>query len=210
MKKVLLVVDVQNDFVEGGTLACKGGISLAKKIYDYYLSHKNEYDNVFLSRDWHIDAKEHFDKWPAHCVADTKGAEFVSPIDKINGVIISKGQYDDGYSAFSYKNSYKNSYTNSYKNSCKNDDGLKQLISSDTQEIDICGIATDYCVKETALDALKYFKKVNLLSNLCVGVDNKTSNEALKTLKNAGVSIRRCMRKKRSQLTKIVSFAKSL
>jgi nicotinamidase/pyrazinamidase len=171
MKKALLIVDVQNDFVEGGTLACLGGLSLAKKIYDYYLKHKNYYNYIFLSRDWHISSIKHFEKWPVHCVKNTKGAEFVYPVNKIKGTIISKGQYDDGYSAFS------------------NPTLLKSLKQNNIKNIDICGIATDYCIKETALDAFKYIKNVNLLKNLCVGVMLDSSKSAILELKNKGINI---------------------
>ena len=173
MKNALLIVDVQNDFVENGSLAINGGVLLAKKIYKYYLNNKNHYNYIFLSRDWHKKNAKHFEKWPKHCIENTKGAAFVKPINKINGTIISKGQNNDGYSVFS------------------NPEFLQILKQKNIKILDICVIATDYCVKETVLDSVKNIKNTNLLLDLCIGVSNKTSKAAVNELKTTGVNFKK-------------------
>jgi len=139
MKKALLIVDVQNDFCPGGALGVKEGdkvVSVINSIID-------KFDFVISSQDWHPEESIHFEKWPPHCIANTYGADFHPALntEKI-GLKLQKGtaNKDDGYSAFEATNvSFsdflrKNNITNLY----------------------VCGLATDYCVKASALDAINH------------------------------------------------------
>lgn len=139
MKKALLIVDVQNDFCPGGALGVKEGdkvVSVINSIID-------KFDLVISSQDWHPEESIHFEKWPPHCIAHTHGADFHPALntEKI-GLKLQKGtaNKDDGYSAFEATNvSFsdflrKNNITNLY----------------------VCGLATDYCVKASALDAINH------------------------------------------------------
>lgn len=136
MRKALLIVDVQNDFCPGGALAVKNGdkiIPVINRVMDIF-------DIVISSQDWHPEKTVHFEKWPQHCVAGTKGAEFHPNLmkEKINLKLL-KGtdNKDDGYSAFEATNA---SLTNF-------------LRENSIEELYVCGLATDYCVKASAIDA---------------------------------------------------------
>jgi nicotinamidase/pyrazinamidase len=136
--KALLIVDVQNDFLMGGSLAVKDAedvIPVINKLMD-------KFDLVMASKDWHPTKTVHFEKWPAHCVADSKGAEFHPELadDKIDQIFYKgTGNKDDGYSAFE----------------ATNIELVDFLRKKQVQELYICGIALEFCVKSTALDALK-------------------------------------------------------
>jgi nicotinamidase/pyrazinamidase len=144
--KVLLIVDVQNDFLMGGSLAVKD----AEDVIPVINKLMNNFDLVIASKDWHPAQTIHFEKWPAHCVAGSKGAEFHPDLadDKINQIFYKgTGNKDDGYSAFEATN-------------IKLVDFLRE---KEIQELYICGIALEFCVKSTALDALKEDFKVFLV-----------------------------------------------
>lgn len=157
--RALIIVDVQNDFCEGGTLAVKGGLDLADRLAEWVPKVTDQYDRIYVTQDWHIDPGDHFEKWPEHCVVDTPGAEIVESLRQslagIEHTIIQKGQYDDGYSAFSSPALYE--------------------IMSDLEitDVDIVGIATDFCVKETALDAEALQFYTTVLSDYCVGINQE-------------------------------------
>jgi len=139
MKKALLIVDVQNDFCPGGALGVKEG----DKVVPVINSLIDKFDFVISSQDWHPEDSIHFEKWPPHCIANTYGADFHPDLktEKI-GLKLQKGtaNKDDGYSAFEATNTSfsdflrKNNITNLY----------------------VCGLATDYCVKASALDAINH------------------------------------------------------
>ena len=138
MKKALLIVDVQNDFCPGGALGVKDGdkmVSVINRMMD-------RFDLVISSQDWHPADSVHFEKWPVHCVAGTQGADFHPElnIDKID-LKLHKGTYnkDDGYSAFEATNVALADY----------------LRDREISAVYVCGLTTDYCVKKTALDAVK-------------------------------------------------------
>lgn len=177
----IIVVDVQNDFVEGGKLAVEGGLAIVPTINRLIETNPNAV--VITSQDWHPEQTAHFDKWPVHCVAGTKGAELVDglklPIDTIH-IMKGEGITDDGYSAFEGTGFV---------------DGLGLLPLGDllkelgVDELCICGIATDYCVKATVLDALKWGFRVHLIDNACVGVAESTSQKAIKEMLDTGAEL---------------------
>lgn len=146
MTSALIVVDVQNDFCEGGSLAVEGGAAVAGAIDDL-LAGPHGYDVVVATRDHHIDPGAHFsdepdfvDSWPPHCVAGTEGCE-QHPNLRFDGFagIFDKGEYEAAYSGFE-----------GTSDGVGLDDFLK---SRGVTEVDVCGIATDHCVHATARDA---------------------------------------------------------
>jgi nicotinamidase/pyrazinamidase len=142
-KRALIVVDVQNDFCPGGSLAVAHGDEVVKPLNDLITEFLERGEPVFKSRDWHPPTTKHFaaygGTWPVHCVQNTKGAEFHPDLlDDIHIRVISKGQGDeDSYSAFDRT------------------DLALQLERLGIEEVWIGGLATDYCVKNTVLDAIK-------------------------------------------------------
>jgi nicotinamidase/pyrazinamidase len=185
--RALFIIDVQNDFTEGGSLAVPGGAATAARITDFLRAHLADYDVVFASRDWHdatndngghfaTDAAPDFVvSWPAHCVAGTAGAEYHPALDtSLVDIHIRKGQGVPAYSIFEGTA----------------DDGetvQRKLDEFDVTDIDIVGIATDYCVRASALDALGAHRRVRVLTDLVVGVAEDSSAAALAELHNAGV-----------------------
>ena len=178
-KRALLIVDVQNDFCPGGALGVVEGdqvIAPLNKLIDDFL-HRGE--PVFRSRDWHPRQTKHFMEfggtWPVHCVQDTKGAEFHPDlIDDERIRTISKGMGDeDSYSAFD------------------GTDLAQHLQSLGVEEVWIGGLATDYCVKNTVLDALKEGFEVKALADAMRAVEVKPGDgeRAIEEMRAAGASI---------------------
>lgn len=146
MKKVLIVVDVQNDFMPGGALPVSGGDEIVEPINEIM----PEYDLVVLTQDWHPVGHSSFRTWPAHCVGGERGGEFHHALRTERAqVIIRKGDdlEVDSYSAF--------------EDADGRDSGLASLIegrfSEDEITVDVVGLAYDYCVKETAVSSSLYF-----------------------------------------------------
>jgi nicotinamidase/pyrazinamidase len=187
MARALLIVDVQNDFTEGGALACAGGGDTAEAITRFVHQNRADYAVVVASRDWHDTGNDnggHFaetpdwvDSWPVHCVADTTGADYHPGLDRtVIDEHIYKGQGKPAYSAFEGAT----------------DDGrtlVEVLRDHDVTELDVVGIATDHCVRASARDALAAGFGVTVRANLCVGVEAGSSVAALSELAAAGVSI---------------------
>jgi len=178
-KRALIVVDVQNDFCPGGTLAVPHGddvVELLNRLIDEFLDRG---EPVYKSRDWHPPTTKHFaahgGDWPVHCVQNTKGAEFHPALrndPRIN--VISKGLGDTNcYSAFDETNL------------------LDQLHQQNVEEVVVGGLATDYCVKSTVLDALKNGFKVKALENAMRAVDVQPGDgdRAIEEMRNAGAQI---------------------
>lgn len=138
MNTALLIVDVQNDFCPGGALGVKDGDKIVPVINKLI----ERFDLVISSQDWHPEESVHFKKWPVHCVAGTKGAEFHPDLNsgRIN-LKLKKGtgNNDDGYSAFEATNISFAEY----------------IEENEITTLYICGLTTEYCVKESALDAVK-------------------------------------------------------
>ncbi len=186
MTRGILIVDVQNDFTEGGALATEGGAAVAAAITEHLRGHA--YDLVAASRDWHDgtgDNGGHFasgapdfvDTWPVHCVAGTPGAEYHPALDALAiDVHVKKGQGKPAYSAFEGVT----------------DDGetLDEVLEEQgIDELDVVGIATDYCVKASALDAALAGRKVRVIDALTSAVSPATRATALDELRDAGVEV---------------------
>lgn len=169
--KALLVVDVQNDFCPGGALAVKNGDKIIPAINNYIKVFSGQGAPVFVSRDWHPKKTRHFKAWPPHCVANTKGALF-HPKLKLpkECIILSKGMDPDkdSYSVFQASNSQGQEFSM-----------LLKLFR--VQELFVAGLATDYCVKYSVLDALKNGVRTNVLIDAVQGVDLK-ANDSKKAL----------------------------
>jgi nicotinamidase/pyrazinamidase len=180
--RALLIVDVQRDFCEGGSLAVTGGAFVARGISDFIAAHGDRYGAIVATRDWHVDPGPHFSEtpdfvasWPPHCVAGTPGAEFHPDLDvgQIEAVA-SKGAHAAAYSGFE-------GFT---------DDGIALddlLARRQVDAVDIAGLATDYCVRATALDARRRGLGVRLLTDLCAGVAQPTTEAALAEMADAGI-----------------------
>lgn len=170
--KALVIVDVQNDFCPGGALAAPEGdkvVPVINKLID-------KFDFIVASRDWHPAESQHFEKWPKHCIAGTIGAALHPDLNqsKINK-IFSKGteNKDDGYSAFE----------------ATSDNLAAYLRKEGVTELYHCGLTTEYCVKETAMDSLKSGFNTFVISDAIAPVDQKPGDgeTAIATMKNAGI-----------------------
>ncbi len=188
MRNALLVVDVQVDFVEGGSLGVPGGLQVAAMIARHVRHFKNEYQFVVASRDYHESPGDHFSdhpdfvhSWPPHCVVGTPGAAFVPTIqnlvrEKYIQAVVTKGRNAAAYSAFDGLDTRGHNL-------------LDVLKEQRIDHIDVCGIATDYCVRASALDARKNQFQVRVLVNLCAAVNEASGLQALEELKAAGCQI---------------------
>jgi nicotinamidase/pyrazinamidase len=190
MSKALFVIDVQNDFCEGGALACQGGAQVASSITNYLKGNKSQYDIVIASRDWHTPNSAnggHFpaagsdpdfvNTWPLHCIAGTTGAEYHPNLDlSLIDSHIKKGQDQPGYSIFE-------GVTDSGE---KIEDLLTRLRIT---EVDVVGIATDYCVRASSLDAKKFGLDVRVITSLTAGVSAASTEAAIDELVDAGVAV---------------------
>jgi nicotinamidase/pyrazinamidase len=178
-KQALIVVDVQNDFCPGGTLAVSHGDEVVEplnKLIDEFLERGAP---VYKSRDWHPATTKHFaaygGTWPVHCVQNTHGADFHPALrDDPRITVISKGLGDtDCYSAFDET------------------DLAAQLHEQNVEEVVVGGLATDYCVKNTVLDALKHGFKVKAVENAMHAVDLQPGDgaRAINEMRAAGADI---------------------
>ncbi|GAB3873503.1 isochorismatase family protein [Kibdelosporangium lantanae] len=182
MARALIVVDVQNDFCEGGSLPVTGGAAVAGAISSHIAS--GGYDLVVATRDYHIDPGAHFSEtpdyvstWPVHCVAGTPGASFHPELD-ITPVqaVFSKGAHAAAYSGFE---GFAGDGTPLA-------DWLRER---DVTEVDVVGIATDHCVRATALDARRAGFTTRVLLDLTAGVAQATVDSALVELGDAGAEL---------------------
>jgi nicotinamidase/pyrazinamidase len=189
MSRALFIIDVQNDFTEGGALGVEGGAAVAAGISRMLAGHPNHYDHVFASRDWHDadnDNGGHFatddppdmvTTWPRHCVADTPGAEYHPDLDTSSvDVHVRKGQGKPAYSIFDGVT----------------DDGTtlaEKLDEFGIIDVDVVGIATDYCVLASAMGAVDHGRKVRVLTDLIAGVAPESSADAIARMGVAGVVI---------------------
>lgn len=163
MTKTLVVVDVQNDFCEGGSLAVTGGTDVAGAVRE--LIDRAAYDVVIATKDHHIDPGSHFsdkpdfvDSWPPHCVVGTPGEAFRAPLEEpLFAEVFRKGEYEAAYSGFEGKAS--------------DGTGLAEWLREHAiNAIDVCGIATDHCVRATVLDGVRAGFRVNVLTPLTAAV----------------------------------------
>jgi nicotinamidase/pyrazinamidase len=181
MGTALIVVDVQNDFCEGGSLGLPGGAAAAAAISKQ--AAEGGYSHVVATRDNHIDPGAHFsetpdfkDSWPVHCVAGTPGASFHPALDVVPiGEVFSKGEYSAAYSGF--------------EGSARDGKSLEAwLREHDVTDVDVVGIATDFCVRATALDAAKAGFGVRVLLDMTVGGSQPTVDATLEDFGKAGVA----------------------
>ncbi len=182
--RALVIVDVQNDFCEGGSLAVEGGSATAAAISDFLAAEGAGYAHIVASRDYHIDPGDHFSdnpdfsrSWPRHCVVGTAGAQFHPDFDTRRvETVFSKGAHASAYSGFEGTD----------------DAGTPLgtwLRERGVDALDVVGIATDYCVRATALDAAAQGFATRVLLRLTAGVDPVTTREALGEMRAAGVEL---------------------
>jgi nicotinamidase/pyrazinamidase len=181
MTRGLIVVDVQNDFCEGGNLAVAGGAAVAAAITGHIPS--AGYDHVVATRDHHIDPGRHFaehpdflETWPAHCVVGTGGVELHEALDRSPlEAVFDKGEFAAAYSGFEGAA-----------------DGVALadwLRGRGVDAVDVVGIATDHCVRATALDAVGNGFSTRVLLHLTAGVSEASTDAALDQLRTAGVEL---------------------
>jgi len=181
-KRAIIVVDCQNDFTEGGALAVEGGDRVARNISNHLTTYGTDYDLVIATRDWHNPLPDtnsgHFDRWPVHCVAGTKGAEYdTNLLLPFRTIHVIKGMGREDYSGF-------DGVVSDLRGTRWNDETLLQvLLSNGVQYVDVVGLAFDHCVKATALDAVaKGDFVVQVLTDLTAGVAVDTTIEAARLL----------------------------
>ncbi|WP_127507858.1 isochorismatase family protein [Actinoplanes solisilvae] len=182
MTRALIIVDVQNDFCEGGSLAVTGGAAVAAGISLVLDKAGARWDHVVATKDWHIDPGAHFsdhpdyrDSWPAHCVVGSTGADFHPELATARiEAVFHKGEHKAAYSGFE-------GHT---------DDGetlAAWLRARDVTEVELVGIATDHCVRATALDAKAEGFATTVLLELTAGVSAATTAAALEELASAAI-----------------------
>ena len=190
MARALIIVDVQNDFCEGGSLAVPGGAAVAGAISEYLDNHHRDFDYVIATQDWHIDPGSHFsdtpdykDSWPRHCVAGTRGAELHPDLDtEYVDAYFRKGQFAAAYSGFEGLLAPEDAVPTGERQAggLPGSDALESdedaiglddwLQSHDVEDLVVVGIATDYCVKATALDAVQAGYGVTVVRSLTAGI----------------------------------------
>jgi nicotinamidase/pyrazinamidase len=181
--RALIIVDVQNDFCEGGSLAVAGGAAVARAVSER-LAGSHGYAHVVATKDFHIDPGGHFSdhpdyaaSWPPHCVAGTGGADFHPDLDTgAVEAVFKKGQYAAAYSGFEGAA----------------DDGTTLadwLRGRGVDEVDVVGIATDYCVHATAADAARAGFATRVLLDLTAGVAPESTAKAIEDLRRADVEL---------------------
>jgi nicotinamidase/pyrazinamidase len=190
MKRALIVVDVQNDFCEGGSLPVRGGARVASDIAEL-LHHRTRqdpkapsYDVVVATKDHHIDPGAHWsstpdyvDSWPVHCEVGTDGEAFHPNLDpQPFDAVFLKGEHVAAYSGFEGRD---------HEGSTLAD----WLRGHEVEQVDVCGLATDHCVRATALDAVTNGFSTRLLRDLCAGVAADSTDRALAEMREAGVTL---------------------
>lgn len=181
--RALVIVDVQNDFCEGGSMAVTGGTEVSRRISDALQTGTGGWDYVVATRDYHIDPGDHFsatpdfrNSWPPHCVAGTPGVQLHPELATYRvSAVFDKGAYTAAYSGFEGKS-----------------DGVELrdwLSERDVRDIDVVGIATDHCVRATALDGARFGLAVTVLLDLTAAVSPHTLEAAMADLRTAGVRL---------------------
>ena len=189
MAKALFIIDVQNDFIEGGALGVTGGTAVAEGISRLLATHPDTYEFVIASRDWHDaqgDNGGHFatdedpdfvNTWPVHCVAGTYGAEYHDELTtRAIDHHVRKGQGEPAYSI--------------YEGTTEEGGTVRELLDANgIIDIDVAGLATDYCVRASALDAIEHGRRVRIITDLVAGVSPEASREAIAELARAGADL---------------------
>jgi len=180
--RALIVVDVQPTFCEGGELAVDGGNQVAEDVSAYVSAHRDRYEIVVTTQDWHVDPGDHFsdhpdfvDSWPPHGIAGTPNAELHPALSDLQpDVSVRKGQYAHGYSGFEGIDG----------------DGrtLEQALrDARVEAVDVVGLVESHCVKRTALDAVGLGLDTRVLTDLTIPVSPEQGEQARAELAAAGV-----------------------
>jgi len=190
MSRALFIVDVQNDFCEGGSLAVIGGAAVAAAITEHLENHADDYVKVFASRDWHDADNDNLghiawppatpnfvESWPPHCISGTPGADYHPNLDTgFIDIHVEKGQGKPSYSMF--------------EGVTRDGKSLSELLDEfEITEIDVVGIATDYCVLATSLDAKNSGRGVRVSTSLTAGVAEASSEAAIDEMADFGIDV---------------------
>jgi len=183
MTRALIVVDVQNDFCEGGSLAVAGGAAVAAAITAHIRAARGEYAHVVATRDHHVDPGAHFaehpdylDTWPPHCVVGTDGVNLHRALDhEPLEAVFDKGEHAAAYSGFEGR-SHRTPLAD-------------WLRTRGVDAVDVVGIATDHCVRATALDAVGNGFATRVLLPLTAGVTDGTTDAAIEEMRGAGIEL---------------------
>jgi nicotinamidase/pyrazinamidase len=189
LTRALILVDVQNDFCEGGSLAVAGGAEVARRISAHVLSHGDEYAAIVATADWHDNPGAHFaedpdyiNTWPAHCRIGTDGALFhpaaEAAFDQVEAVF-RKGHHSAAYSGFE-------GFTTEGDGRVALADWLRDRA---IEQVDVVGIATDHCVRATALDAAEEGFETTVLLNMTAGVARETTDAAIAAMRDAEIEL---------------------
>jgi nicotinamidase/pyrazinamidase len=181
--RALIIVDVQNDFCEGGSLAVNGGAALASAI-TRYLAGEPRYDHVVATADFHFDPRDHFSdrpdyrsSWPPHCIAESPGADFHPDLDTSRiEAVFRKGAHAAAYSGFEGVDD-------------RGTPLLEWLQQRGVDEVDVVGIATDHCVRRTAEDAARAGLTTRVLVDLTAAVATDSAAEALAEMRTLGIEL---------------------
>jgi nicotinamidase/pyrazinamidase len=187
MTRALIVVDVQNDFCEGGSLAVAGGAAVAARISAAIEAHRSRWDLIVATQDWHVDPGRHFFAegeepdysltWPVHCVAGDPGARFHPDLRlPTETIVIHKGEHRAAFSGFDGHDG----------------DGrtlAEVLDDAGADRVDVVGLATSFCDRATALDAQHGGYATTLIVDLCADVDPRTTPVTLAELRASGVTL---------------------
>jgi nicotinamidase/pyrazinamidase len=205
MSRALIIVDVQNDFCEGGSLAVAGGAAIAGAITEYVDANQQHFDHIVATQDWHIEPGPHFsdepdmvDSWPPHCRARSRGAELHEDLDpEYIQAYFRKGQYTAAYSGFEGVLAPEDDVPSGDlkagtavaevldEDAIGLDDWLQ---SHDVEEVVVVGLATDYCVKSTALDAVQAGYATTVIAELTAGIADDLT-EVYDEMEAAGVEV---------------------
>lgn len=206
MAKALIIVDVQNDFCEGGSLAVSGGAEVASEITEL-IADSSDFDFIVATQDWHVDPGSHFSEtpdfvnsWPVHCVAGSKGAALHRDLDTEDiDAYFRKGKFDAAYSGFDgllapedevrvgEREANESADPDDAEDPVSLDDWLRE---NDVEDVVIVGLATDFCVKATALDAVNAGYNTTVLRDYVAGIDEDAVEEAFEEMEDAGVEVK--------------------
>ena len=208
MAKALIIVDVQNDFCAGGALATDRGAKVASLISEYVEDNHHRYEAVVATQDWHIDPGAHFsdtpdfvDSWPVHCVANTEGAEIHPNLDTdYIEAYFRKGRDEAAYSGFEGLQAPEESVmTGEHEpGATLDDEGPKTPLADwlderEIQDVDIVGIATDYCVLATAKDAVDAGYETCVLIDLTAPVHEDKLDEVITKMEDEGITVKQAL-----------------
>ncbi len=191
-RRALVIVDVQNDFCEGGSLDVAGGADVARRVADLVTTSADRYAAVVATADWHHDPGDHWapagtdpdysQTWPVHCRVGSGGEDFhpaLAPALPQIEAVFRKGHHSAAYSGFE-----------GFTGEADATEGLAEwLRGRDVEAIDVVGIATDFCVMATAVDGARAGFDVTVLVDLTAGVAEDSTATALDTMRHAGVTI---------------------